>query len=331
MLKRYSLYLIILILWAGIGLADSWISLQKQFETTKRMNYLNQVWIYIVDEITQATPKDYLKNINQWESKPITLLLKNESEKNLNVRVKFTDQAVSNGGTKWCSAEYTQWFAKFIKAPRTGDIRLPAQSEIRKKIELKFPVWIKGIQKWCIAYGVTEDIQEGKQEMLSIITRKIIYIDTLIWWAAEINYNIFIGNSIKSINKQWELIIKLPIKNSGNIDSKVNIEWNISNILGFERLIMVSGMIHKWEEWTLISQAIKLPFYQWLFTIRLNIKDSPDFGFDASKLGIDKKIITWWEKEIIIRYFKWHRWMIIGILLITIITYLKLRKKKTEW
>jgi len=67
-------------------------SLQQQFETMKQANYLNQVGIYFLDEVSQSTPKDYHIAIDQSEKKEVSLLLKNDSEKDLNFRVKFADQ-----------------------------------------------------------------------------------------------------------------------------------------------------------------------------------------------------------------------------------------------
>jgi len=183
MLKRYSSYLVVLLLWVGIGFAQTWSQTpQEQFDMVKQMNYLNQVGVYFVNEITNATPKEYSLTINQWESKELTLLLKNESDKNLHVRVKFADQALSNAWTRWCLADYENWFSRFVTAPRESDILLPAKSQMTKKIELKFPVWIESIQKWCIAYGVTEDLQKNTKSALSIITRKVLFLDALIWW-----------------------------------------------------------------------------------------------------------------------------------------------------
>jgi hypothetical protein len=33
--------------------------LQKQFDAMKQMNYLNQVGVYFVNPVTNATPKEY--------------------------------------------------------------------------------------------------------------------------------------------------------------------------------------------------------------------------------------------------------------------------------
>ncbi|MBU0626251.1 hypothetical protein KKH82_02215 [Patescibacteria group bacterium] len=64
------------------------------------MNYLNQVGIYVVDAKTQATPKQYSMSIEQEEEKELTLLLKNEAEKEVHIRVSFADQVMENNKTK---------------------------------------------------------------------------------------------------------------------------------------------------------------------------------------------------------------------------------------
>jgi hypothetical protein len=235
---------------------------------------------------------------------------------------------MSNGWNRWCATDYDQWFSNFIKAPRTGDILVPAKSKITEKIQLKFPVGVNGIQKWCVAYGVTEDLEKNQNEILSIVTRKVLYLDVLIWWTGKIDYGIAMWNITKNINDKGELEIGMKIKNLWNVDSVITIQWNISNIFGFKRPIVMSGTILQNKEGILTANIWPLPFYKWMFTIKLTIKDKPEFGFDGAKFGIDPKIIAWWEKTITMLYFRAHWRMLVTLLLCMTILYTTLRKRK---
>jgi len=329
MKKRDSLYLIVLLLWIGMSFAQTWPqNPQEQFETVKQMNYLNQVGVYFVNPTTKATPKEYNVMTDQEKREKLTLLFKNESDKDLHVRIEFADQVESNAWTRWCSADYKNWFSAFIKAPRKGDILLPAKSQTEKDIQLEFPVGVKGIQKWCIAYGVMEDKEKNAKTFLSIVTRKVLYLDALVGWTGEVDYRIVLWSIDKYINDKGELEISMDAQNVWNVDSTISIEWKIGNILGFEKPIAMGGKIIKGEEGTLMTNMGRLPFYKWMFTIKLTIKDTPDFGFDGSKYGIDPKILAWWERTITILYFVWHRWMMIVLLIPVMIIYGTSKRKK---
>gem|GEM_PF-5239741 len=60
------------------------------------MNYLNQVGVYFVNPTTKATPKEYNVMTDQEKREKLTLLFKNESDKDLHVRIEFADQVESN-------------------------------------------------------------------------------------------------------------------------------------------------------------------------------------------------------------------------------------------
>lgn len=317
MIRRILVSVCTILVLTGIGLADTWKTLQEQFNEVKEMNYLNQVGVYFIDPITNATPKEYTLNLKQEQNETVRLRLNNDADQDLHLRIAFADQQLSNGGSRGCGADYENGFAKFIKPNRKGDIIIPKKSTIEKTFDVLFPVGIEWLQRWCIAYGVNEDkttIQDNKENpdvAIQIIKRKVIYIDAVVGGTGFIDYHIEVWNIKTSFNESGDMIIEVPVENKGNVDATISMEGDISNILSYQRTINGSGVVKKWSSLTLSANVWPLPFYKGLYSIGIVVKHAPKFGFNATKAGVNPNIIAG-EKETISKlYFWFHRWMLI--------------------
>ena len=72
-------------------------------------------------------------------------------------------------------------FSKFIKPFDEEFIKIPAKWYTIVKTTIKFPIWINWLQKGCYAYSANQWNRE-EWNMLSIVTRKVRYIEVLVQW-----------------------------------------------------------------------------------------------------------------------------------------------------
>jgi hypothetical protein len=146
-------------------------------DTIRKSNFLNQISVQFCDWTQE------LNNVvEQLASSEVCLTLNNDSDEDLNFWIKFAEQELSNMGTRACRADYQNPIASFIQTAwdNSKDIVVPAKSVIEKKFSIRFPLWVSWEQKWCVAYGVSEDTKKHNGWMVSLVIRKVIYFDFML-------------------------------------------------------------------------------------------------------------------------------------------------------
>jgi hypothetical protein len=298
---------------------------QEDFERIRKSNFLNQISVQFCDWTQE------LNNVvEQLASSEVCLTLNNDSDEDLNFWIKFAEQELSNMGSRACRADYQNPIASFIQATWDTDknIVVPAKSVIEKKFSIRFPLWISGQQRGCVAYGVSEDFSQNEGSMVSIVTRKVLYFDFFVWDYGNLDHTIRVLPMQAVENSNGELEISIPVENIGNIDSSVTIVGTISDFFWFSRTLTFEGqLVDVNTTKVFVANAGFLPWYKWLFTVELDVDYQASFGFDISNLNIDAKFKTPQKMTISETYFS-RPWVVIGIAALVLLLLVSMFRKK---
>lgn len=262
-----------------------------------------------------------------WETTEWCLMILNNSENTWYIDLHFVSQIKTNQGEKACALPWNKddIFLKYIKPSRSGLIYLDEMSEEKKTFELNFPVWMDGIQLWCLAFFVvdwTGTKTEINWTFLSLITRKAnlfeVWVDGVknfvkkiklerVWESKKI---LFFWNLAKSQiifdNIDKTLNLKIKANNAWNINQQLNLSWKLHSIFGYKKVFWMDGEIIERNQNIILDTEKKwiklnIPEYHWLFRFRLNLEISPHFDFDTSRIPQEK--LEWSNRSFNVIFF----------------------------
>lgn len=226
---------------------------------------------------------------------PICIEFMNVSKKRLTVNVEFVDAVITDDGFKKraCNApdREKKQFANFLQT-YIPEIILGSWQSVKKNYIINFPIWFKWLSHWCMIYNIVEDVPE-KNTSLGIIVRSAKFIDMFV-----INTDVVTTTKISSsptIIKKWnKYIVRLWIKNNGNVSENVIIEWTIINILWFQKEFRFEEILGANTGKTFESDSFILPFYKWPFLITTQVGYQPQFNFNITDGKNPLQNIQWW-------------------------------------
>lgn len=265
------------------------------------------------------------------EWKPFTMCLKftNTSDKDMEIKANFvTADLVWEEQWKSCTLD-TSIESSITNKEDLESIIIPANNYIIKEFDIVFPIGMNGRQPMCMTY----EIKDPKSQwwMVAIVMRKSAWIDFFVWDIGDIENKIVLENIQTSFNNNKELILDLDVKNLWNLENTVNISWNITNILWYNKPFEIIGW-NVFPDWTLKLNANlwTIASYWWLFNISFITTSTPFFSFDISSSNIDEDLLT--PKTVITETtFFQTPWMIIWVaILVILLLILAFRKPKQK-
>lgn len=289
-----------------------------------RLDYCEDMWKNVQDD-------SRLINLKAWEEKELCLNFSNSSQEDANVFYWFTVGFI-DWWSQLCRPNVKEEndFSKFFSNDNWNIRVFPLKAGENKmtKEKIKTPLWMSGMSYGCLMYWIAW--WEAKTEMFTIIALVKRSLNLFIWWDADINRTINILNNkwdIFSTNsKIWakttsdgKIILNFKIKNNWNISQNIKIDWNMYNVLWYEKTFEVrSTLVEPWKEIQLNSNELLLPAYKWLFDTQFTLTAEPVFGFNTDNLDAKFKtptIITeTWKIFIFSRI-----WIIAGILALVVL------------
>ena len=279
----------------------------------------NSYWItniksYLYDENSNAYVNNLFLNLRPWENKKLKFKFVNTSSVDLNIDVRFSDSNMSKWITpvRWCEPlNDTKDFLAFNDGTWLK-LTVPANWELEKEINVKFPITAWGLVRWCMAYIITRD---PDRQWINIAFVKKNFIDVFVWWEIDLNnaliftilekdtkiHDLSSNSKIKAyFDESKNLIIEANLKNNWSLDEIANVSGTISNIFGYKdtffwKDITLSTIDSQWvfltTKW---NKSFALPYYKWLYKIELFVNYKPVFDFETSNMNIDPKILEWW-------------------------------------
>jgi len=290
----------------------------------KSQDNINFIDAWFCDSTNEV--KGSLKfSIKQLEKKELCLFFQNTANQNIKIKIWFGVWLISDIWSKTCNvwAFKNDEFYKFVNLD-SDELVVPAKWNIIKLASLAFPLWINWIINWCLYYMVIPDPRGISDEQAGGAT---MFINVYRWKPIDVLVNDVNDKLTWSIDfsakphfdEEKNVNITFSLNNSWLIDQSVKINWTISNIFGFKRSFSLPDQIIKanskiWLTWNLG----KLPFYKWLFTIKLTINYKPYFDFDVSNSWLDPKVLEWWNLTQSTSLFFFPR-LVVGIIIIFIV------------
>jgi hypothetical protein len=212
---------------------------------------------------------------------------------------------------------------------RESKLELPANSEIKQKYNIKFPVWFSGISHGCLAYNIQND--NIWWWAINMVFRKVHSIDVLVWW-------IQVKSKIKptKISISWDQAsnrLNFDIENNWNVDQSVQISGIISNLFWYKQEFNIPEFaITAEEKQEISSNILNLPDYKWLFSVKLNISYKPYFNFHINNSNLIQEYNNPWRFSISKTLMIWNRFYVVSltiILSLIIVIIFKRRNYKT--
>jgi len=290
--KVFMMSSIIFLLWAfGFNITKSEPNVQSI-----RLSYCEDIWKNVQDDSRLIT-------INQWEEKEICLDFSNSSQEKTNVFYWFTVWFI-DGWSQLCRPnvkeenEFSKIFLNDNWNIRVFPLNWGENKTIKEKI--KVPIWMSWMIYWCLMYWIAW--WEVKTDMFTIVALVKRSLNLFVWWEADIVNTINIltnkWNVFSTNPKIWaqtvtgnKIILHFLIKNNWNISQNIKIDWNIYNVLWFEKPFEIQSiLVEPWKEIELQSNELLLPTYKWFFDAQFTLTAEPVFGFNADH--IDAKLKT---------------------------------------
>ncbi len=269
---------------------------------------LEAVSFHFCDDIDGKVRLSNLKVIavNPGEENEVCVVFSNGSKEKTKVTYGLSYGLLNKWWTQVCDQD-SSWdnkFSKFFEKPGDGTLTLDPGEEKTVKIKIKVPLWINGMQYWCLINTVEGSSPEKTAwSIFSVVVRKIFPLNLFIGKAesikssvilSEIGWWVFSTNSkIKAEMKDGtNLEISAKVKNGGNISQTVQITGSIHNFLGFEKMFTTTAVkLSPGEEKELVANVGVIPWYKGVFNVNMNVKNTPFFDFEIS--GIDEAIKNW--------------------------------------
>jgi hypothetical protein len=205
---------------------------------------------------------------------------------------------------------------------------LPAWDFVIKEFEITFPIWLEWTQSACYTYYIPN---ESQGSMISTIITNGSFMDFFVWSLWDIKNEILASDIKTYMNENNELNLDFLLSNVWNLENKMSIKWEVSNIFWFKREFDFDWKVVQLNAWTSTPISIKLwslPNYGWLFNIKINVTATPFFSYDISQSNIDPNLLEDRVFTITTSYFQMP-WLILALVaMFVIILILLFRKPK---
>lgn len=235
-----------------------------------------------------------------WESLPLCIELTNISPIDVSVNVDFLDSIITEDTFKnrGCNAADRPkvYFGNFMEAYEKT-INIKAGETIQKIYTIKFPIGFKWLSHWCFAYNVLGETNNPGWWVVNIIVRTVKFIDILVTDKQITSDLYLVGKPIIYKNEHGKFVIKMTIQNKWNVDQKLNLSWNIHNILWYnkELIFQENITIPSNKEIDIETHEFTLPVYKWFFVVHSIVGYMPQLNFNITNANIEELIISWWK------------------------------------
>lgn len=326
-MKNFFLFLLWMFLISSFSFAAEWI---KDIS----LKFCNDgTW----DKMTPT----YTAMLEPWQQKELCIYVENTSTWSVIMKYNFPKATLSKWWNQICDT--SDDFAKFLLDNPKREITIPWNSAvILKEIFAPSPGMI-GMYYGCLAYQLQKPEVEGMWWMFDLVIRKASNLNLFVGSEESISntiqltavtWSIFSTNKHVSAyyNEDGDLILNLSVKNNGNVSQNVSLSGKFYNPLGFEKPFTVP--VKKMLPGDTYQMSVNIgivPFYKWLFSVRISLTGEPVFEFNAS--GIDEK----YKQPTIIKetwslfIFSWVYIIVALVLLAVIIKIVVPRKKIVNW
>lgn len=279
--------------------------------------------------------------ITPGEETEICMYFATSSEEPRKILYGFTKAESRDVGAVVCDSdkEPNNDFSKYFTStePREFVIDKDSPKTIREKVLL--PIGMSGIQYGCLAYSLWGYEWTGLWGMFNLVVNKAFPISLFVGEGGDIKNSVVFLNTTggtyttnkivkATIDEENNLKLNFLIKNQWNMNQNIEITGKVYNMLWFEKSFSVqTNNLAPWKEQEVMTDIWVVPFYKWLFTIKVNLKYKPNFDFDASTLSDDVKKWGTISDKAQIYVFSWAT-LIIFIVVILILIKLFMPRKK---
>lgn len=238
---------------------------------------------------------------------------------------------------KWTGNAFSKFFIN--KEARVFDIDKDHPVTIKEKILI--PIGMSGSQYGCLAYALAEAEAEWiAWWMFDLIVNKVYPLVFFVWWGESVRNAVLLetlswgayttNKKIKAIvDEENTMKLYFRVKNEGNVEQNVIFTGKAYNILGIEKPFSMSAeKVMPWESRDVEINVGMLPFYKWLFNVKVNMQHAPKFDFDVS--GLDPDIQKGWiiTEKGQVYFFSWVS-LVVVVLIIVFLAKLVLPRKKS--
>lgn len=289
---------------------------------------------------TGSLTNTYTIMLEPWQQQEFCLYVENKSTGDVIVKYSFPKASFSKWGNQICDTSND--FARFLIDNPIRELVISGNTSLTIKEVFNPPLGSMGMYYGCLAYQLQKPEVKEMGGMFDLIIRKAINLNLFVgsedsisntiqlipvtWSLYSSNKNIW-----ANINEDGDLIVNFTVKNNGNLTQNVSLSGKLYNPLGFERPFDVtSKKLLPGDDYQISVNLGIVPFYKWLFSVRVSLLGEPLFEFDAS--GIDDK----YKQSITIKetwslfIFSWVYVILALIILGLIIKIIVPKKKKVE-
>lgn len=320
----------------------SWIVINHSYAQAYTQEDLKSIDVRFCDKIGDMVFKKTI-NIDPTKENEVSFCIYNNAEKEIPVTYWFSTATYNWVGTRVCEETTDTTNHDFALIPQKWDrtvVMNPLQALMIKE-KIVIPPWITTwIQIWCL----TAEIWGGKKidmgGMFFLKVRKAFDLNIVVWWVSAIKNSIRVLDTIwwgystdkrvkASVDDEGNLIVWFLIENNGNVGQKITITGKVYNALGFEKEFVLDKTVSPTSIDEITSNVGMLPLYKWLFSVKFNIQNEPQFDFDIN--GIEDQIWkTAWHTEGKANVFIFSRIQVILLIIILLIIYRFFVPKKTK-
>lgn len=279
--------------------------------------------------------------VEPWQEQPLCLYVANASTKKMVFEYGFTLWKTTEEGIPMCEGKEDNGNSFSMLIPKTQERVVTIKPLTRETIEEKIvvPPGMSGLQLWCLIFKLVEPENEDLVwGMFKLVVRKSRNINIMIWGESTVSSKIQLLNNsgwvfstdkkIKAeVDTDNSLKIKFLVANEGNISQKITITGKIYNILGFQKDFMIEAkQLDPGKTNEFVADAGILPIYKWLFNVKYNIQNIPQFAFAVA----DENLKAPWYIEGISKVFVFSWILVIIAWLVLRILYKMIFTKKRK-
>jgi len=145
-------------------------------------------------------------------------------------------------------------------------------------------------------------------------------------------YEISVSEVKTYLDWNSELNLDFVLSNVWNLENKMSIKGELSNIFWFKREFEFDEKVVQLNAWSSTPVSIKLwsiPNYGWLFNIKFSITATPFFSYDISKSSIDPSLLE--DKTFTVNtIFFQMPWLLFVLVIMFILILILLFKKQKK-
>ncbi len=333
---KFSIIFLFYFLFSAIALWQSevgfaFLSWDTWYEKETSLNSIRTY--YCNDWLDESKLTDSLSIIARpWEEKEICIIQFNLGSEDIYSWWAFPENKLFSNW-RWCDDQNSRGnaFAKFMKPFPEDKVKIPAKWYVIRKTTIKFPIWVKGMQYWCFAFGEATP-PSTDWSMFNILVRRVNYVSVLVAWDWEIKSEILVKNISTRTWEDKKISIGFDIENKWSVEEAIDLDVSFSNMFWYTKNFSVTWLV-LWVNTSLkidtkdFGNLLELPRYKWPFKVNIQAKHKPYFNFDISNAWIDSKILAWWSKNITKSIFIFPTIPFFWLLLFILLIYLAFFKK----